>query len=56
MYNLMKIFRVTKFNAQDPFLTWDFRTEEEARAFAAWENASVEGAQHSEVSEVEVEK
>jgi hypothetical protein len=52
----MKIFRVTKYNAQDPLLTWDFSIEKEARAFAAWKNASAEGAQHSEVSEVEEEE
>lgn len=47
----MKIFRVTKYNAQDPFLFWDFWTEKEARAFAKRQNASVEGAEHYEVSE-----
>ena len=53
----MKIFRVTKYNAQVPsrFLFWDFWTEKEARAFAKRQNASVEGAEHYEVSEVEVE-
>ena len=51
----MKKWQVTKFNAQVPVCVWDCMTEKEARAFAKRQNASVEGAEHYEVSEVEVE-